>query len=70
MNLQVYSDGFNVAVNQIFRADDKVIMVGYSMGKNKATGNTFKANATLVWTVKNGKVIHLFQAVDTAAIIS
>jgi ketosteroid isomerase-like protein len=68
MNLPVYFDGFNIAVNEIFGAEDKVVMVGYYQGKNKATGNSFKANATHVWTVKNGKLAHFFQAVDTAAI--
>ena len=67
MQLPVSYDGFNVAVIEIFGADDKVVMVGYYQGTNKATGNDFKANATHVWTVKNGKMSHFFQAVDTAA---
>ena len=67
MQLPVSYDGFNVAVTEIFGADDKVVMVGYYQGTNKATGNDFKANATHVWTVKNGKMSHFFQAVDTAA---
>ena len=70
MNLPVYFDGFNIAVSEIFGAGDKVAMVGYYQGTNKATGNPFKANATHVWTVKNGKLTHFFQAVDTVAIIS
>ncbi len=70
MPLPVSFDGFNIAVNEIFGADDKVVMVGYYQGTNKATGNAFKANATHTWTVKNGKVTHFFQAVDTATIIS
>ena len=70
MNLPVYFDGFNIEVNQIFGADDKVVMVGYYLGTNKATGNPFKANATHVWTVKNGKATHFFQAVDTVTIAS
>jgi uncharacterized protein len=67
MQLPVSYDGFNVAVTEIFGADDKVVMVGYYQGTNRATGNDFKANATHVWTVKNGKMSHFFQAVDTAA---
>jgi ketosteroid isomerase-like protein len=70
MNLPVYFDGFNIAVNQIFGDGDKVVMVGYYQGTNKATGNPFKANATHVWTVKNGKFVHFFQAVDTKTIVS
>ncbi len=70
MNLPVFFDGFNIEVNEIFGADDKVVMVGYYRGINKATGNPFKANATHVWTAKNGKMTHFFQAVDTVTIIS
>jgi uncharacterized protein len=70
MNLPVYFDGFNIEVNQVFGADDKVVMVGYYQGTNKATGHPFKANATHVWTVKSGKMTHFFQAVDTVAIVS
>ena len=69
MNLPVYFDGFNIEVTEIFGADDKVVMEGYYRGTNKATGNAFKANATHVWTAKNGKMIHFFQAVDTVTII-
>jgi ketosteroid isomerase-like protein len=43
-------------------------MEGYYQGVNKASGNAFKANATHVWTVKNGRLLRFFQAVDTAAI--
>lgn len=70
MNLPVYFDGFNIAVTEIFGTDDKVVMVGYYQGTNKATGHQFKANATHVWTITNGKMSGFFQAVDTVAIIS
>lgn len=70
MNIPVFFDGFNIAVKEIFGTDDKVVMVGYYQGTNKATGNSFKANATHVWTVNNGKLTHFFQAVDTATINS
>ncbi|MCX6246666.1 MAG: nuclear transport factor 2 family protein [Bacteroidetes bacterium] len=69
MNLPVYFDGFNIAVKEIIGADDKVVMEGYYQGINKATGNPFKANATHVWTLRNGRLVRFFQAVDTAAII-
>lgn len=69
MKLPEYFDGFNIEVTEIFGADDKVVMQGYYCGTNKATGNTFKANATHVWTVKDGKGIRFFQAVDTATIL-
>ena len=40
---------------------------GVYVGTNTSTRNPFKANATHIWTVKNGKMIRFFQAVDTAA---
>lgn len=70
MQLPVHFDGFNIVVNDIFGADDKVVMTGYYVGTNKTTGNPFKANAAHVWTLKNGKLVHFFQAVDTATINS
>jgi ketosteroid isomerase-like protein len=68
MQLPVVYDGFNVEPSEIFGADDKVVMVGYYTGTNKATGRPFKANATHTWTVKDGKLIRFFQAVDTATL--
>ena len=70
MNLPVFFDGFNIAISDLFAAEDKVVMEGYYQGTNKATGNLFKANATHIWTVKNGKVTRFFQAVDTVTIMS
>jgi len=70
MQLPVYFDGFNIEVNELFGADDKVVMAGYYLGTNKASGNAFKANATHVWTIKDGKATHFFQAVDTVSIIA
>ena len=67
MQLPVVYDNFHVEVSEIFGDGDKVAMVGYYTGSNKATGNPFKANATHIWTVKNGKMVRFFQAVDTAA---
>ena len=69
MHLPAYFDNFTISPVELFGADDKVVMVGYYTGTYKATGNTFKANATHVWTVKDGKMTHFFQAVDTATIL-
>lgn len=62
-------DGFNIDVTNFIASDDKVIMQGFYEGVWKETGKEFKANAVHVWTLKNGKVTHFFQAVDTASII-
>ena len=65
-----YMEGFNVEITDFVDGGDKVVMVGYYKGKWKQTGKDFKANATHVWTFKNGKVSHFFQAVDTAEIVN
>ena len=63
-------DGFNVDVRELFGSGDRVVMVGHYKGTWKATGKEFKANATHVWTLKDGKATHFFQAVDTAEIVN
>jgi uncharacterized protein len=68
MHIPTYYDGFNIAITDIFGDGDKVAMMGYYQGTNKATGNAFKANAAHVWTVKDGKLTHFFQALDTVSI--
>jgi ketosteroid isomerase-like protein len=69
MQLGVHIDGFNVEVTDIFGGGDKVAMQGFYNGTNKATGNPFHVNATHIWTLKDGKVTHFFQAVDTASLL-
>lgn len=66
MKIGEYFDGFNIEIKDIFGEGDKVAMMGYYLGTNKATGNAFKANATHIWTIKDGIITHFFQAVDTA----
>jgi ketosteroid isomerase-like protein len=68
--LPEYYDGFHIEIRELFGNGDKVVMVGYYKGVWKATGKEFKANATHVWTVKEGKLTHFFQAVDTAEIVN
>ena len=63
-------DGFQVDVQELFGSGDKVVMVGHYKGVWKTTGKEFKANATHVWTLKEEKATHFFQAVDTAEIIN
>ena len=63
-------DGFDIVIQELFGSGDKVVMVGYYKGVWKATGKDYMANATHVWTLKDGKATHHFQAVDTAEIIN
>jgi ketosteroid isomerase-like protein len=66
----VHYEGFNIEVKEMFGCNDKVVMVGFYQGVWKATGKQFRANATHVWTLKDGKATHFFQAVDSATIIN
>ncbi len=70
MIIPQYMDNFQVEIRELFGSGDKVVMVGYYTGTWKETGKVFKANATHVWTVKDGLATHFFQAVDTAEIIN
>ena len=68
--IPVQYDSFNIEVDDFVDGGDKIVMVGHYTGIYKATGKKFKANATHTWTIKNGKIVKLFQAVDTAEIIN
>ena len=70
MQLPVFFEGFTIIINELIGAEDKVVMVGYYEGTNKATGNSFKANASHMWTIKDGKLTHFFQVADTATVNS
>jgi len=63
-------DNFHISMDELFGTDDKVVMVGHYDGTWKETGKPFHANATHVWTVKDGRAVKFFQAVDTAEIIN
>ena len=65
-----YYDNFGIEISDFVDGGDRIVMVGHYTGTWKATGKKFRANATHTWTFKNGKSVHFFQAVDTAAIIN
>jgi ketosteroid isomerase-like protein len=68
--IPVHYDGFSIDIQDLFESGDKVVMEGYYTGVWKATGKQFKANATHIWTIRNGLATRFFQAVDTASIIN
>jgi hypothetical protein len=63
-------DNFNIEVSDFVDGGDRIVMVGHYCGTWKATGKKFRANATHTWTLKDGKAVQFFQAVDTATIIN
>ncbi len=70
MKLPEYYEGFKVDIKELHEAGDKIIMIGHYVGIWAETGKKFKANAVHVWTFKDDKAIHYFEAVDTAEIIN
>jgi ketosteroid isomerase-like protein len=53
---------------EIFEGGDHVIGLGFYSARAKATGKTFKARFTHVWTVRDGVIIRLQQCADTVQI--
>jgi len=63
-------ENFHIDIRELFGSGDKVVMVGHYRGVYKETRKEFNANAIHVWTIKDGKATHYFQAVDTAEMIN
>jgi len=61
---------FHIDIQELFAIGEKVVMMGYYKGIFKNTTKSFKANVTHVWSIREEKVTHFFQAVDTAEIIT
>ena len=70
VNIPKYMDDFMIHIDDLFGAENKVVMAGHYGGVWKETGKRFMANAAHVWTIDNGKVKHFFQVSDTAAIMN
>lgn len=68
--IPTYYDNFGIEIVDLIESGNRIVMGGYYTGTWKETGKTFKANAAHIWTLKNGKFTHFFQAADTATIIN
>jgi len=68
--LPAHYDNFRIEIDELFGSGDRVVMMGHYTGVWKASGKPFRANATHVWSVKDGKATSFFQAVDSALIIN
>lgn len=65
-----FMDDFSIEVRDFIDGGDKIVMEGYYNGTYKPTGKKFHAHVTHTWTMKDGKSVNYFQAVDSAAIIN
>lgn len=59
-------DGFTVELSQFIADGDDVVSLGTYRGTYKATGKSFSARYAHAWTVKDGKVVHYDQVMDSA----
>lgn len=64
-----YIDNYRIEPEELFGAENKVVMTGYYVGTNRASGNTFKASVTHIWTIEHGKLTKFFQTLDTAELL-
>src|SRR4051794_40096196 len=59
-------DGYRATVDEVLDAGDRVVALGWYSGTYKATGKSFRARFADVWTLRDGKIVHLQQYADTA----
>ena len=65
--LQDFED-WRTEMSEVFDAGDRVIALGAYSGRAKATGKTFTARFSHVWTLDDGVIVRLQQCADTAQI--
>ena len=54
-----------LAVEEFIDAGDKVIVIGTTRGRVKATGTTFNIRAVHIWKVSGGRAVRFESHVDT-----
>jgi ketosteroid isomerase-like protein len=62
--LQDFED-WRTKMSELFDAGDRVIALGTYSGRAKATGKTFTARFSHVWTLDGGVIVRLQQCADT-----
>ncbi len=63
-------ENFTATVDEFIDAGDRVITLGYDSGTYKATGKHMRAPAASIWTLRDGKVVHFVQYIDTLKVAS
>jgi ketosteroid isomerase-like protein len=59
-----------LTIGELFEADGKVFEVGRSAGTVNANGRTFDIPEVHVWAIKDGKIIEVYFAIDTPAMLA
>ena len=66
--LQDFED-WRTEASEIFDAGDRVVALGTYSGRARATGKSFTARFTHVWTLQGGVIVRLQQCADTVQIV-
>jgi ketosteroid isomerase-like protein len=62
-------EDWSTVAREIHDAGDHVIAIGTYTARAKATGKTFTASFSHLWTVKDGKMVRMRQCADTVQVI-
>lgn len=65
-----YFTELNIEIQDIFGIDDKVVVQSFFTGEWKATSKPFKANSVNIWKLENGRIVSVFESVDTGEIMN
>ena len=61
-------EDWRTVATELHDAGDRVLALGAYSGRAKATGKTFTARLSHLWTLENGTMVRLQQCADTAQI--
>ena len=65
-----YFEVLNMEIQDIFGVEDKVVVQSYFTGTWKSTGKSFKANSVNIWHLQGGKIVRMFESLDTSEIMN
>ena len=68
-SVEEHWDEFQVVAEEFLDAGDRVVVLGHFRVRGKATGKSVDAPFAHVWTLRDGKVVHHHNYVDTATFL-
>lgn len=58
----------HIEVRELLASEDRVVAIGIEHATARATGRSFAARFTHVWTVRDGRVVKMEGLIDTAQV--
>ena len=59
-------DGLSVTPHEFFGEDDRIVVLGETTGKWRATGRAFRSPFAHAWRIRDGRVVEWRGYIDTA----